>query len=122
MITPVRIQRRRTKGWRAQPGAVYVGRGTKWGNPARLIRQDMGWGVQWGDNGGLVGSFPEPEARRYAVELYRNWAEKTVGLIPTARIELAGKDLMCWCPLPEPGQPDHCHAAVLLKLANREAP
>ncbi|MDI5965791.1 DUF4326 domain-containing protein [Streptantibioticus silvisoli] len=31
---------------------------------------------------------------------------------------LRGKDLACTCPLPEPGEPDHCHAAVLLRLAN----
>jgi len=30
---PVRIQRKRTKGWRMPEGAVYVGRGSKWGNP-----------------------------------------------------------------------------------------
>ena len=28
-----RIQRRRVKGWRMPEGAVYVGRGSKWGNP-----------------------------------------------------------------------------------------
>ena len=30
---PTRIQRRRTKGWRMPEGAVYVGRGSRWGNP-----------------------------------------------------------------------------------------
>lgn len=30
---PVRIQRRRTAGWRMPEGAVYVGRPTRWGNP-----------------------------------------------------------------------------------------
>jgi len=30
---PKRIQRKRTKGWRMPDGAVYVGRGTRWGNP-----------------------------------------------------------------------------------------
>lgn len=30
---PGRIQRRRVKGWRMPEGAVYVGRGSKWGNP-----------------------------------------------------------------------------------------
>ncbi len=30
---PQRIQRKREKGWRMPDGAVYVGRGTKWGNP-----------------------------------------------------------------------------------------
>ena len=28
-----RIQRQRTKGWRMPPGAVYVGRPSRWGNP-----------------------------------------------------------------------------------------
>lgn len=30
---PVRIQRRRTRGWRMPEGAVYVGRPGPWGNP-----------------------------------------------------------------------------------------
>jgi hypothetical protein len=33
------------------------------------------------------------------------------------RRELRGKNLACWCSLSEP-----CHAEVLLKLANAEAP
>ena len=33
--------------------------------------------------------------------------------------ELAGKNLACWCPLPVPGQPDLCHAAVLLEVASQ---
>lgn len=32
---PVRVQRRRTAGWRMPAGAVYVGRPTRWGNPYR---------------------------------------------------------------------------------------
>lgn len=32
---------------------------------------------------------------------------------------LRGKNLACWCPLPERGEPDNCHAALLLELANR---
>lgn len=35
-MTPERIQRRRSTGWRMPEGAVYVGRPTKWGNPFRL--------------------------------------------------------------------------------------
>jgi hypothetical protein len=34
-----------------------------------------------------------------------------------ARRDLAGKSLACWCPLPAPGKPDLCHAAVLLEVA-----
>ena len=32
-MSPQRIQRKRTKGWRMPDGAVYVGRPTRWGNP-----------------------------------------------------------------------------------------
>jgi hypothetical protein len=38
---PERIQRRRVKGWRMPEGAVYVGRGSKWGNPFKY-RDRMG--------------------------------------------------------------------------------
>ena len=33
--------------------------------------------------------------------------------------ESRGKNLACWCPLPKPGEPDWCHAAVLLEIANK---
>lgn len=35
-MSPARVQRRRAKGWRMPEGAVYVGRGSKWGNPYRI--------------------------------------------------------------------------------------
>lgn len=35
-MSPVRVQRKRTKGWRMPEGAVYVGRGSRWGNPYRI--------------------------------------------------------------------------------------
>jgi hypothetical protein len=38
--------------------------------------------------------------------------------VEQAREELAGKDLACWCKLPAAGEPDVCHAAVLLSVAN----
>jgi hypothetical protein len=31
---------------------------------------------------------------------------------------LRGRNLACWCRLPEPGQADNCHAATLLELVN----
>jgi hypothetical protein len=34
--------------------------------------------------------------------------------------ELRGHDLACWCPLPEPGQLDLCHASTLIYYANRD--
>ena len=32
-MTPIRIQRERTKGWRMPPNTVYVWRLSKFGNP-----------------------------------------------------------------------------------------
>ncbi|MEV8396314.1 DUF4326 domain-containing protein [Streptomyces niveus] len=121
---PTRIQRRRTKGWRAPEHATYVGRPTRFANPARIIPTGDGrLVVQWGTTGGGVGTFPADgiQARRFATELYRSW----IGQPEQAEIRrlfralLSGRDLMCWCPLPEPGQPDQCHATVLLDLANQ---
>lgn len=93
-MTPRRIQRRRVKGWRMPPGAVYVGRGSKWGNPYR------------------IGTCFIADAQS-ATEAFRANLPLSMALS-----ELRGKDLACWCPLDAP-----CHADVLLELANSdEAP
>lgn len=121
-MSPQRIQRRRVKGWRMPVGAVYVGRPTKWGNP---------WLVRWEGGAKICGNgwvvldpdwLPRPlrhyctsqaVARRYAVWRFRRWlASGFARLRPT---ELAGRDLVCWCP------PGPCHADILLRLANGEA-
>jgi len=123
---PQRIQQRRTLGWRKPEGAVAVGRGTKWGNPFPIGKRGEVEAIT--DRGNVfTASFVAPTAE-VAVRLYREFVTDGIETWLGARIyaefrddiraELAGKDLMCWCPLPEPGQPDHCHAAVLLELAN----
>ncbi|MDX3637786.1 DUF4326 domain-containing protein [Streptomyces europaeiscabiei] len=116
---PVRLQRRRVKGWRKPEGVVIVDRTSQWGNPftvgtdaddrahaAALYRE-------WLENNSYEVHPPNstPEHRQ-AMDRLRDW-------IITHAVALRGRDLVCWCPLPEPGQPDHCHAAVLLKLANQ---
>ncbi|MFF2852623.1 DUF4326 domain-containing protein [Streptomyces sp. NPDC058001] len=119
---PIRIQRRRTPGWRKPEGAVYVGRPTRFANPARIVRADRGLTIQWGATGRSVGTYPADgvEARRYATELYRSWLDlpEQADTCALFRALLHGRDLTCWCPLPAPGEPDHCHAAVLLELAS----
>lgn len=121
---PKRIQRKRTKGWRAPEGAVYVGRGSKWGNPYRVTLSKDGLGVQmakaWVPEDGethsffydpiLGGDLARTQAAKFAVELFRT---RWMPLHTYAIRELRGKDLMCWCPLDAP-----CHADVLLGLAN----
>lgn len=112
-MTPKRVQRQRTKGWRMPENAVYVGRGTKWGNPWRVGDPVIIWD-------GITKQHLRPSAR-VACDLYRIWITNvSVGDEPcdASRMmwdDLRGKDLACWCPLDQP-----CHADVLLDLANQE--
>lgn len=127
---PRRIQRRRTKGWRAPDGAVYVGRGSRWGNPATQVRMPALDGSEWeregrlGKTSGQQHAFVHPDKTvtwhlvqdatpEQAVEMYRRWLADRPELAAAVREQLAGRDLMCWCP------PNRvCHADVLLALAN----
>ncbi|MFF3643420.1 DUF4326 domain-containing protein [Streptomyces sp. NPDC002564] len=130
MSDPTRIQRRRTKGWRKPARAVYVGRGSKWGNPCTQVRYPALDGSEWeregrlGKTSGQRHAFVHPDTtitshlvqnatREQAVAMFRDWIADRPSLVEAARTELAGRDLMCWCPLDEP-----CHADVLLAVAN----
>ena len=91
---------------------IYVGRPTKWGNPFKL--GDRPWG-------GTISFIPiyQPTGEK-VLEAYRDYVEnKCRWIIEEAQEELRGKDLACWCKESEPGQPDLCHAAILLELANQ---
>lgn len=114
MTMPVRIQRRRTKGYdmqaesRAMNGleCVYVGRGTKWGNPF-VVGQTVVLKSELGEDYITV-------TPRIAVELYRHRLKNCLEQLALPKIsELRGKNLSCFCKLDEP-----CHADVLLELAN----
>lgn len=109
-MSPQRIQRKRTKGWRMPEGAVYVGRPTKWGNPYAVGHESAFIG------GTPVMGIEEPLTRADAAELFRlALASGDLGFtVNDARAELRGKDLACWCPLDQP-----CHVDVLLEVANR---
>lgn len=116
---PVRIQRRRTRGWRAHANAIYVGRPSLWASPIRVHRLGSAWAVTpaWGDRL-LTKTRTRREAHATAVALYRELleADERPWWFNVRREDvaaLAGRDLMCWCP---PGLP--CHADVLLELAN----
>ncbi|MFY8092219.1 MAG: DUF4326 domain-containing protein [Niveispirillum sp.] len=124
---PTRIQRQRTKGWTAPEGAIYVGRGARWGNPYKvwLDEWDHTW---WVVNPGHNGPFAtKAEAHAKAQELYRHdlttpgrHHTRLLNPVPTPADvwkHLRGCDLMCWCP---PNLP--CHADTLLAIANGEPP
>lgn len=85
---------------------VKVDRSTKWGNPF-VPGQPAPSGAERGQ--------PVTD-RTHAFRLYRDWARTNSELARSARDELAGRNLACWCP---PGDDrDQCHAAVLIELAN----
>lgn len=121
---PRRIKRYRTD-WQMTPDdAVFVGRGSEWSTPYRVVSCDRRL-----HHDGLT-EFPHPhyhlladgvevlpvrwatqrEAVDGAVNEYRTYVLARHDKI---RAALAGKDLVCWCPLRHP-----CHADVLLEIAN----
>lgn len=89
---PVRVQLRRTKGWRMPENTVSVARPTGYGNRFRV---------------GLP-------ANPTAADCARRFREEHAGEYFGINLDrLRGKNLACWCPLDQP-----CHADVLLELAN----
>lgn len=104
MTAPIRIQRKRTAGWKMPENTVVVTRGTKWGNPF-IINPHAKFGS---------GSkrCPNVPTAAEAVACYREYVAECPDLIE-ALSELRGKNLACFCALDQP-----CHAAVLLELAN----
>lgn len=112
-MPPVRIQLRRTKGWRMPPNTVNVARGPGrlWGNPFVVgIHGDAADCVSRFERlaGGLIDMATQP-APNYADQA------NTHDTLRTRLHQLRGKNLACWCAPDAP-----CHADVLLKLANGE--
>lgn len=53
---------------------------------------------------------------------YRQVLRDDPALVDEARRTLAGRPLACYCPQPEPGEVDACHAALLIRVAAGEEP
>ena len=108
MTRPVRLRLLRRKGFNLQAlsiatnglPAVNVTRPSKWGNPYRVGAIDR-------RTGGIMDA-------ETAVERFLDYVHQRGGGANIV-VDLAGKNLACWC---RPGAP--CHADVLLELANPE--
>lgn len=117
MSQPERLQLSRRKGFDLQAlsiatnglPAVNCARPGRWGNPFKV--------------GGstIFGAYTQtPEV---VVQRFREWlasdfldAKEHRQLLPLLR----GKNLACWCKLVDRhGKAEHCHADVLLEMANR---
>ena len=104
---PIRIQCRRIKGFNLQEMSkarnglpcVYVGRPSRWGNPHELSPTERF----------------DAYSRFVAVEDYKEHLEEHPELVESAKRELRGKNLACYC-----AEGDACHADVLLRLANED--
>lgn len=126
---PKRIQMSRQYPWRADnPDAVIVARPSKWGNPF-VTNIPHGETMQDASVRALL-------ANRYRLWLTTGFSMEAIAehlslnvvgggrfnesfattnrpTLRTVRADLAGRDLVCWCPLDQP-----CHADVLLEIAN----
>ena len=76
---------------------VYVGRGSKWGNP-------------YSHKEGTLAEYVV-ESRREAVQRFEEYLLSNEELMGSLS-ELKGKTLGCWC------KPKSCHGDILLRYAN----
>jgi len=78
----------------APEGAVYVGRGSPWGNPFII---------------------DERYDRDEVIALFQKMIDEEPGWIEKIKDRLVGKDLLCFCA------PKPCHGDILLRIANGNA-
>lgn len=137
-MKPVRLQRSRQRKNESPNGLpnVYVGRGSSWGNPFRVVEYDGRFRVV-GDGTLDVSQIllanthfdyaSKADAAKDAVKCYGllfmpyshnagNLAQflQSETFINDVKMHLKGKNLSCWCRPDEP-----CHADLLLEVANK---
>jgi len=107
MSMPIRVQRKRSKGWKMPPNTVYVGRPSKYGNPFAVGDVVHKGAMQSGRDEVVTDA-------AQACKLFSLWL---FNLRSAREIihPLKGKNLCCWCRLDQ-----ECHADILLEMANRE--
>lgn len=102
-MNPRRVQHGHEPGWHAPAGAVFVGSPSKWRNAFIATGPGM----------------TEREQAEAEVDAYAERIHNSARLRAAARRELAGRDLVCGCPLADDnGDVFPCHADVLLAVAN----
>lgn len=98
---PLRIQRRRTKGFRLPPGACSVTRPGKWENPFGTAEE-------------FDAVFQAIEQSRMEPHEFKSDTWRKVALMLQSIRELRGFKLACFCGLDKP-----CHADTLAREANK---
>lgn len=137
MDSPIRIQRKRTKGWTMPANTIYVGRPSIFANPFKHLgpRSNMVYADASNRRGRILSKWVLHcfgEGNEILVKCYEDWMngiviQEDVSLeniastdymieppsIAYVKSMLKGKNLACWCSLDKP-----CHADILLKIAN----
>jgi hypothetical protein len=104
-MEPVRVQLRRSRGWRMPSNAIKIDRSTKWGNPFKVGENTLH---------PVSGVSVSVTTKEVAIALFRLYLENGGAEIALAAgRELRGRNLACWC---KDGQA--CHGDVLLQIAN----
>ena len=108
---PIRIQRKRTAGWKMPENTISVTRPGRWGNPEALK------GQTYTANASPGISLPVAAANAHAafmagvIARFHAYAVERVGAESAWLAPLRGKNLACWCKLG-----NRCHADVLLEI------
>ena len=112
---PIRVRRKRTKGYRMPANTVSVCRPSRFGNPFSVAKlKDLGY------------EGTDLELQQRCVDAFRAWlcgegdwqgeeADNARTVLLEGLKSLRGKNLACFCKLGDP-----CHADVLLEMANSE--
>ncbi|GAB4023325.1 DUF4326 domain-containing protein [Spirosoma migulaei] len=127
IVKPIRVQRKRTKGFKLPAGTVCVTRPGKWSNPFTVEEETVAI-TQKAKEAGFVPVRPiEKQARNEVVTKFHDMIADPYShhVMPEIRErfiymrehleDLTGKNLACFCSLDQ-----RCHADILLKLANPE--
>lgn len=127
MTQPIRVQRKRTKGFNLQAESsarnglpcVYVGRPTQYGNPFKpdlcnnaekavnAFRALLALDYKW---------FRQNPGYSYLAGAIMTWQPlKKAADVDELLQPLRGKNLACWCA----EDAEFCHADILLEMANK---
>ena len=136
---PIRVQRKRTKGYRLPPNTISVCRPGRFGNPFRLT-DVYELAEQQGAKAGIV----DPDqirqlAQQLVVDRFAQLLADPYGILSDESFVseairqrfvlmrgnlglLKGKNLACFCALlSKKGKPNPCHADTLLLYSNDES-
>ena len=99
----LRIQRKRTRGFKHPIGTKFVTRPSKFGNPFESAESF----AAWLESGDVASDLLKPMTPEELIER-RQWIMANVHT-------LRGKLIACFC-----GLDDQCHADILARIANEE--